>query len=279
MNRSESTRQQYLMSVSQFITFLHNAGIPEDPAKLGREHVETFLADFAASHAPATVQTRYKCLRLFFSYLLEESEISTHPMANMKPPQVPAVPVPVLDPVQLASLLDTCKGKSFEERRDNAALRLFIDTGMRRGELAGLRVDDIDFETDVAVVVGKGRRPRVCPFGARTGQALDRYLRERGRRPDGALPWLWLGRKGRLTDSGFLQMVKRRGREAGLGEVHPHQLRHSFAHDWLAQGGQEGELMRLAGWGSRQMLQRYAASAGDERARASHRRMGLGDRL
>jgi hypothetical protein len=56
-------------------------------------------------------------------------------------------------------------------------------------------------------------------------------------------------------------------------------FRHTFAHTWLANGGQEQDLMRLAGWRSREMVGRYGASAADERARDAHRRAGLADKL
>jgi len=82
-----------------------------------------------------------------------------------------------------------------------------------------------------------------------------------------------------MTDSGIAQVLRRRGRQAGLGPLHPHQLRHTFAHLWLADGGGETDLMRLGGWRSRQMLSRYGASAADERARHAHRQCALGDRL
>ena len=131
--------------------------------------------------------------------------ITAHPMANVKPPSVPEAPVAVLDSGQLKRLLSTVAGEDFVSRRDSAILRLFMDTGMRRGELANLRIDDVDLDQCVAYVVGKGNRPRQCPFGACTDQSIDRHLRQRnGRGPDANIPWLWLGRKGRLSDSGIL---------------------------------------------------------------------------
>src|SRR5437899_9789642 len=118
-----------------------------------------------------------------------------------------------------------------------------------------------------------------CPFGKQTALALDRYLRARDQHPRADSPALWLGLKGPMTGSGVYQTVDERSRQAGIEHLHPHRFRHTFAHQWLAEGGQEGDLMRLAGWQSRSMLQKYGASAADERAREAHKKLGLGDRL
>jgi integrase len=92
-------------------------------------------------------------------------------------------PIPVLPEDALRWLLAACAGKGFEARRDTTMITLLIDTGARRGEVAGLRVVDLDFDLDVALVLGKGRRERALPFSRTTAVALDRYLRVRARPP------------------------------------------------------------------------------------------------
>jgi integrase len=80
--------------------------------------------------------------------------------------------------------------------------------------------------------------------------------------------------------NGLGQMLERRSAQAGIPRIHPHQLRHTAADIWLSEsGGDETSAMRLFGWRSRQMLQRYAASNADARAHAAARKLGIGDRL
>ena len=241
--------------------------MPTDVRHIRREHLEAFIIDLLERWSPATAANRYRGCQALFRWCCTEEIIDVSPMARMKPPRVVEQPVPVLSLATVTALVGTAeRTRGFDDVRDAAILRIFYATGLRLAELANLRYvpsdlehSDVDLDAQQLRVIGKGGRLRLVHMGARSAKALDRYLRLRRSHPEAHSPWLWLGRKGRFTASGIGQMVGRRGEMIGVS-VHPHQLRHSWAHAAQAKGMTTGDLKVAGGWRSMAMVERYARS-------------------
>lgn len=278
--KAERTINVYGQSIRFFSAWLTGRDRPLTTDSLTKHAISTWLAELVEQgKSQATVLTYYKGLRRFVRWALAEGEITDDPMKNLEQPNPPPTPVPIVTDEEIAALLKTCDGRTFVGRRDEALIRVLFDCGFRIAELARLGVDDVDFDHDVIHVIGKGRKPRAVPFGAKTGRALDRYRRMRRAHRHAESDGWWLGQRGQLSTDGIDNILRVRAGQAGVEKLHAHRFRHTFAHDWLASGGQERDLMRLAGWTSDAMLDRYGASAATERAHNAARRLKRGDRL
>jgi site-specific recombinase XerC len=185
---------------------------------------EAYIADQLATRSPATARRRYRGVRQFFKWLLEEGDITKSPMENHEAAGPAQEAVPVVEVDKLKKLLADCEA-TFEGRRDEAILRVFIDTGARLGEVAGLQIagedgEDVDLDGGVLQWSAKGRRQRLLPIGPRTVKALDRYLRKRTQHDAATTPHLWLGKKqGHLRRQRRLDRALGRDRRNGVRSV------------------------------------------------------------
>jgi len=277
--RSPATLRLYGQSVRFFADWLESQGRPATLDELTRDAVREWLGALTDRVESATVRTRYRGLYRFCAWLADESEIAANPMKGMSPPTSRDKPVPVLTDDDLTKLLKACSGKTFADRRDEAMVRILLDSGLRVSELCGLTVTGTDLDQGSAVVLGKGSKFRAVYFGSRTTRALDRYIRLRAGHRWAGLDQLFLTQRGALSPDGARERLNILTARAGLDHVHPHQFRHTFAHDFLMAGGQERDLKRLAGWSSDAMLERYGASAADARAKVAAKRFNRGDRV
>lgn len=288
--KAERTQILYGQATRFYCEWLAAHGRPATLDELTRTAITAWLAELAERVDIETVRTRLRGMRRFCRWLAAEGEVDKPPTEGVEMPAPSEKPVRVLTDDEIARVLKVCavpRGKAgvyerriFDGRRDEVLVRLLVDCGLRVSELVGVTLEDLDLDREICFVTGKGNRPRAIPYGAKTAQAIDRYMRIRSAHPYGSrTSRLLLGERGPMSADGVRWRLEVLGEVSGVEDLHPHALRHTFAHRWLANGGQERDLMHLAGWRSDSMLQVYARSTAVERAHDAHRRMGLGDRL
>ena len=275
--KSPGTIRTYTDGVTKFLRWCTaTAHAPE----LNRVVVQAFLADLLDEGMEGnTARSRDLALKRYAAWLVDEGELSVNPLVGLKPPKADTKVVNALTDDQLRRFIKACQGKSLQDRRDEAIVRLMAETGLRAGEVLALRLSDVNLQDGLVTVVrGKGGKGRIAPFGPQTAAAIDRYLRIRRSHRLADTGALWVGASGK--GFGYFALnagLKDRAKSAGIDGFHPHLLRHTAATRWLRAGGSEGGLMSVAGWSTRSMLDRYTGASAAERAATEARGLGLGE--
>jgi integrase/recombinase XerD len=248
---SHRTVQAYLGDVAGLVGFLESQGVAA-PAQVGHEVLRRWVYHLKDSgKAPTSIRRGLSSMRSYFSFLLEEGEIEDDPTERLESPRGWRRLPTVLSHGEVDALLAAPSPDAPSYRRDRAVLELLYATGVRVSELVGLQLQQVDLEERLLVVLGKGSRERMVPFGETAAGALRSYLlhlRPELDRGGGEGALLLNVRGTRLTRMSVWTLVKDAAESAGIGKkVSPHTLRHTFATHLLEGGADLVAVQELLG--------------------------------
>jgi site-specific recombinase XerD len=275
--KSESTVKVYTDGVQGFLKWCDSTNTP---ASLTKQTVQQFTAHLLSEGAePATARSRQLALKRYSAWLAEEGEIDAYELLGLKPPKLDTKVTDSLTDAQVKAFIKACSGKEFRDIRDTPIARLMLETGMRAQETLDIKVSDVDLDRGLVTVRrGKGGKGRVVAISAQTATAIDRYIRARRIHRLAGTDVLWLGDRGKgLAYFGLRNTLQYRAQRAGIAHFHVHLTRHTAATRWLRAAGSEGGLMAVAGWSTRDMIDRYTGASASERAAEEARSLNLGD--
>jgi integrase/recombinase XerD len=223
-----------------------------------------------------TVQGYVRALKSFFSWIVKEEYLESNIMTGIPVPKAPKKIINSFSEEQIVSLAAACQQENGIGYRNLVMLMLMLDTGIRVSELIALELDDVELgEGFVRVRSGKGNKERIIPVGSVVIKLLWKYLNQSRPRPISEnITRVFLSFDGLpLTRSGVQQMIHRCGKRAGISGVRcsPHTLRHSFAKNYLLNGGDTFSLQKILGHSSLASVRTYLSLFGADLKRQHQR--------
>jgi integrase/recombinase XerD len=244
------TLEAYSRDLRDFQEFLLERGL-EQWTQVTLPDLQDYLAALAARNLSARSRARrLSALRQFFRFLQREEVADANPVELLDSPRLPRKLPKVLGELEVAALLKAPDPGTPGGQRDAALLEVLYATGLRVSELVGLTLKQVDLRRGVVRPRGKGSKERVVPMVAPAVEKLQTYLNQgrpqllQGRDS----PYLFVNRRGgRLSRQGFWKILKHYARQAGVRDLSPHTLRHSFATHLLSRGANLRALQMLLG--------------------------------
>lgn len=188
--------------------------------------------------SPRSISRALVSMRRFYAFLVNEGDRDDNPAVNLYPPRLPQRLPKVLREEQVEALLRAPDTGRPPGVRDRAMIELLYATGLRVSEMVGLERSQLQLEAGFLIAFGKGAKERVVPVGESAETWLDRYLKEvRPVMAKGRHDVVFVSYRGSgLTRQGFWKLLGNYGRSAGIPDLSPHVLRHSFATHLLEHG-------------------------------------------
>ncbi len=260
---SPHTLRNYRLDLTQFLEFLSANQESRSFEEVTYQDLRSFLAHSLKGRRKATVARKLSALRTFFKYLQRQGVVKRNPARLAPSPKLEKHLPHFLTVDEVFHLLGQAGGDTLAAARDRAILEVFYAGGLRLAELAQLRLADLDLQTGVARVWGKGAKERLAFLGSAAREAVAAYLPHRERllkeRELAGEAALFLNpRGGRLSTRGVARVVARWARQAGLSQaLTPHGLRHTFATHLLEGQADLRAVQELLGHASISTTGRY----------------------
>jgi integrase/recombinase XerC len=258
---SEHTVLAYQNDLKQFTAFLSAEGESLVLKEIIAVQIRSWLVKLLEEGIePRSVNRKITALKTFFKYALKNKWINTNPMLKVVSPKV-AKKLPVYVAAErLDFLLDRAEfPNDFDGRRDHLIIELLYGTGMRRAELLGLTVDDVDFRNKQLKVTGKRNKQRIIPLFDHLLEQIKDFLTAREEINYQHSDSLFLDSKGRALYPDKIYRIVRKYLSliSTQSKRSPHVLRHSFATEMLNKGADLNSIKEILGHANLSATQVY----------------------